>query len=56
MSNSELKMYHVAFYSDSTTYVLSCYNIEATSMAEAINSHYAKFPTIEPLYIMHKKK
>jgi hypothetical protein len=46
-----MKTYHVVFYRDPKVAVLSCYNVEAKNMLEALRSHYAKFPDIEPLYV-----
>jgi predicted Zn-dependent peptidase len=52
MKKSNLKTYHVTFYASETTNILSCYNIEATNMLEAIKSHFHKFPNIDPLYVL----
>ena len=52
MEKSNLKTYHVTFYANAETCILSCYNIEATNMLEAIKSHFHKFPDVEPLYVL----
>jgi hypothetical protein len=52
MEKSNLKTYHVTFYANAETCILSCYNIEAVNMLEAIKSHYHKFPDVEPLYVL----
>lgn len=50
---TELKRYHCVYYPNLEEYIVQGLNIEATSMKEAIKSFYAKFPNIEPLYILN---
>lgn len=46
-----MRTYHITFYRDIKVAVLSCYNVEAKNMLEALRIHYTNFPDIEPLYV-----
>jgi hypothetical protein len=47
-----LKLYHCVYQMDKEENLVHSINVESTSMIEALKSFHAKFPYIEPLYVM----
>ena len=47
-----LKLYHCVYQLDKSANLVHSINLEATNMMKALKSFKAKFPDIEPLYIM----